>query len=102
MGVKKDQGLLQWPCVYKVFSFEDVQGVLTDRKRFCSSAYEATIGQAMGKTILQMDGAEHIRYRSRVAKAFRRRFIEQQAENLIAATAGGLIRRFHADRRAHV
>src|SRR5260370_18395326 len=54
----------------------------------------------MGKTILQMDGAEHIRYRSLVAKAFRRRFIEQQAEKLIAATAGELIDRFVADGRA--
>lgn len=100
MGVNKAQGPLPWPCVYTVFSFEYVQEVLTDRKRFCSSAYEATIGQAMGKTILQMDGAEHIRYRSLVAKAFRRRFIEQQAEKLIAATAGELIDRFVADGRA--
>ena len=101
MGVNKQaQDLLPWPCVYTVFSHEYVQQVLTDRKRFCSSAYEATVGQAMGKTILQMDGTEHLRYRSLVAKAFRRRFIAQWTETLIAATAGDLIDRFAADGRA--
>ncbi|MGE5289174.1 MAG: cytochrome P450 [Micromonosporaceae bacterium] len=101
MGVNKQaQGPRPWPCVYTVFSFEYVQQVLTDRKRFGSSAYEVTVGQAMGKTILQMDGAEHLRYRSLVAKAFRRRFIEQRAEPLMAATAGELIDRFAADGQA--
>jgi cytochrome P450 len=101
MGVNKQaQGPLPWPAVFTAFSFEYVQQVLTDRKRFRSSAYEATIGQAIGKTILQMDDAEHLRYRSLVAKAFRRRFIEQRADTLIAATATELIDRFAADGRA--
>jgi cytochrome P450 len=100
MGVNKAQGPLPWPCVYTVFSFEYVQQVLTDRTRFCSRAYETTVGHAMGKTILQMDGAEHLRYRSLVAKAFRRRLIEQWTEPLIAATARELIDRFAADGRA--
>jgi cytochrome P450 len=101
LGVNKQAHVrLPWPSVYTVFSFEHVQQVLTDRARFCSSAYAATVGQAMGRTILQMDGAEHLRYRSLVAKSFRRRLIEQWAEPMIAATARELIDRFAADGRA--
>ncbi|HEX4657376.1 MAG TPA: cytochrome P450 [Streptosporangiaceae bacterium] len=79
------------PLLFTVFSHECVQRVLTDNLRFSSTVYESSMGQVMGRTILQMDSPEHQRHRALVAKAFRARVLDQWSDKVIGATVNELI-----------
>ena len=59
-----------------------------------------TIGQVMGRTILEMDPPEHQRHRALVAKAFRARVLDQWSDTIIGATISELIDAFAGDGRA--
>jgi cytochrome P450 len=105
LGVRRarsqlDENVLQISSVYTVTSHECVQEVLTDHARFSSAAYAATMGQVMGRTILQMDPPDHLRHRALVAKAFRARILDQWSEPVIGATVSELIDAFAGDGRA--
>jgi len=65
--------------------------VLTDNARFSSAGYATTIGQVLGRSILQMDPPEHLRHRALVAKAFRARALDQWSDAIIGATISELI-----------
>jgi cytochrome P450 len=86
--------------LFTVTSYELAQQVLTDNVRFSSAGYEMTMGQVMGRTILQMDSPEHQRHRALVAKAFRTRVLEQWSDAIIGATVGELIDGFAGDGHA--
>jgi cytochrome P450 len=87
--------------LFTVTSHDLAQQVLTDNVRFSSAGYATTIGQVMGRTILQMDPPEHLRHRALVAKAFRARVLDQWSDTIIGATINELIDGFadagHAD-----
>jgi len=89
------------PLLFTVFSHEYARQVLTDSARFSSAGYAMTMGQVMGKTILQMDPPEHQRHRALVARAFRSRALYRWADSVIGATVTELIDGFvddgHAD-----
>jgi hypothetical protein len=68
--------------------------------RFSSEVYATSMGPVMGRTILQMDPPEHMRYRALVAKAFRARVVDQWSDAIIGATVGELIDAFAADGHA--
>ena len=53
------EGLELWSAV----SHEAVAEVLRDSSRFNSAGYSMTMGQVMGKTILEMDPPEHTGHR---------------------------------------
>ena len=72
--------------LFTVTSYELAQQVLTDNVRFSSAANAMTIGQVMGRTILEMDPPEHQRHRALVAKAFRARVLDQWSDAIIGAT----------------
>ena len=80
------------PSLFTVTSYELAPRVLTDNVRF-SSATTTTIGQVMGRTILQMDPPEHLRHRPLVARAFRARVLDRWSDAL-GATVGELIDAF--------
>src|SRR4029077_5641633 len=86
--------------LFTVTSHKLAQQVLTDNVRFSSAANAMTIGQVMGRTILQMDPPEHQRHRALVAKAFRTRVLDQWSDAIIGATVGELIDGFADDRHA--
>src|ERR1700745_3633243 len=86
--------------LFTVTSYELAQQVLTDNVRFSSAGYEMTMGQVMGRTILQMDSPEHQRHRALVAKAFRTRVLDQWSDTIIGATVGELIDGFAGDGHA--
>ncbi len=88
------------PTMYAVFSHQCAQQVLTDNVRFSSEVYATSMGPVMGRTILQMDPPEHMRYRALVAKAFRARVVDQWSDAIIGATVGELIDAFAADGHA--
>jgi cytochrome P450 len=97
MGQRTDS---EAPPTFVVFSHEHVQQVLTDGERFSSASYATSMGQVMGRTILEMDPPEHLRHRALVAKAFRARALEQSSESVIAATVTELIDGFAGDGHA--
>ena len=74
--------------------------MLTDNVRFSSAANAMTIGQVMGRTILEMDPPEHQRHRALVAKAFRPRVLDQWGDAIIGATVSELIDAFAGDGHA--
>jgi cytochrome P450 len=88
------------PSLFTVTSHELAQQVLTDSERFSSAGYANTIGQVMGRTILQMDPPEHQRHRALAAKAFRTRVLEQWSDTIIGATISELIDAFASDGHA--
>jgi cytochrome P450 len=96
-----DQKALRISSLFTVTSHDLAQQVLTDNIRFSSAGYATTIGQVMGRTILQMDPPEHLRHRALVAKAFRARVLDQWSDTIIGATINELIDAFagagHAD-----
>jgi cytochrome P450 len=88
------------PSLFTVTSYELAQRVLTDNVRFSSAGYATTIGQVMGRTILQMDPPEHLRHRPLVARAFRARILDQWSDTIIGATVSELIDTFAGDGHA--
>ena len=86
--------------LFTVTSHELAQQVLTDNVRFSSAANAMTIGQVMGRTILEMDPPEHQRHRALVAKAFRARVLDQWSDTIIGATISELIDGFAGDGQA--
>ena len=86
--------------LFTVTSHQFAQQVLTDSVRFSSAGYAATMGQVMGRTILQMDPPEHQRHRALVARAFRARVLDQWSDAIIGATVSELIDAFAGDGHA--
>jgi len=86
--------------LFTVTSHELAQQVLTDNVRFSSAANAMTIGQVMGRTILEMDPPEHQRHRTLVAKAFRTRVLDRWSYAIIGATVNELIDAFAGDGHA--
>ena len=99
-GSRLDPKAPRLPSVFTVTSHELAQRVLTDSVRFSSAGYATTIGQVMGRTILQMDPPEHLRHRALVAKAFRARVLDQWSDTIIGATVSELIDAFAGDGHA--
>jgi cytochrome P450 len=88
------------PSLFTVTSHKLAQQVLTDSARFSSAGYATTMGQVMGRTILQMDPPEHARHRALVARAFRARVLDRWNDTIIGATVGELIDAFAGDGQA--
>jgi cytochrome P450 len=95
-----DQNAPPITSLFTVTSHELAQQVLTDNARFSSAGYATTIGQVMGRSILQMDPPEHQRHRALVARAFRARALDQWGDTIIGATIAELIDAFASDGRA--
>jgi cytochrome P450 len=87
-------GAPQLTSLFTVTSHELAQQVLTDNVRFSSAANAMTIGQVMGRTILEMDPPGHQRHRALVARAFRARVLDQWSDSIIGATIAELIDAF--------
>jgi cytochrome P450 len=97
---RHDENSPRISSLFTVTSYELAQQVLTDNARFSSAGYEMTMGQVMGRTILQMDAPEHQRHRALVAKAFRTRVLDQWSDAIIGATVSELIDAFAGDGHA--
>jgi cytochrome P450 len=87
------------PSLFTVISHSCGQQVLADNVRFSSAGYAMTMGQVMGRTILEMDPPEHLRHRALIARAFRARVLDAWSA-VIGATIGELIDAFAGDGRA--
>jgi cytochrome P450 len=91
----------QWgKDMYTVFRHADCERILRDADTFSNRIVADTMGPAMGRTILEMDGREHQRHRGLISVAFRPQAIAAWGESLVAPTIHRLIDDFARDGEA--
>jgi cytochrome P450 len=82
---------------YLVTRYDDVLAVLKDPERFSSHGNARGIGLVMGRTILEMEGVEHVRHRKLVTPFFAPSALRGGLDGRIAAVVHELIDAFAAD-----
>jgi cytochrome P450 len=86
---------------HMVTRYADVAAILKDGKLFSSRGNARGIGLVMGRTILEMEGKEHVRHRSIVTPFFSPRAMkDEKMQSMISAVVHDLIDRFAAQGRA--
>jgi cytochrome P450 len=85
---------------YLVTRYADVVAGLKDSELFSSRGNARGIGLVMGRTILEMEGQEHLRHRRIVTPAFSLRALRGQVDEMIQNTAHRLIDQFIRDGEA--
>jgi cytochrome P450 len=86
----------------QALSFEAVEEILRDGKRFSSSAYSEILGPVFGRSILEMDEPEHRSYRALLQRAFTRNELRKWESTLIQPVVDRLIDRFASSGRAEL
>jgi cytochrome P450 len=86
---------------YLVTRHDDVRTILTDPERFSSRGNARSIGLVMGRTILEMEGKEHLRHRNLVTPFFGPSAVRGGLDATIERIAHALVDEFaaagHAD-----
>ncbi|OBF85718.1 cytochrome [Mycobacterium sp. 852002-51163_SCH5372311] len=77
-----------------VLGFDECQHVLTHPDTFSSSIYDQIMGPVMGRTILELSGAEHRAHRALVSPSFRSALLERWRSELVELVVDELIDRF--------
>jgi cytochrome P450 len=77
---------------FTVLGFDEARALLRDES-FSNAAYTATIGQFLGRTILEMDDPEHAVYRHLVSPMFRLRVLEAWREDFVGPEAVRMVTR---------
>ncbi len=85
---------------YIVSRYDGVMAVLKQAALFSGRANAKGIGLVMGRTILEMDGAEHARHRNIISPAFLPKALAGELPGVIRKIADQLIDGFAADGRA--
>ncbi|MGW1600501.1 cytochrome P450 [Streptomyces eurythermus] len=63
---------------WHVVSYQAVEQVLRDERDFSSSAYADSMGRVVGRSFLEMDGAEHRAWRNALHGGFHRQAVTEQ------------------------
>src|SRR5438309_1619717 len=84
---------------YSAFSYDTVEAVFRAPAMF-SSSYNSRVRPLTGRTILEMDGDEHRRYRSLVQAAFAPRSMPWWTQRWTAEIVDDLISAIESDGRA--
>ncbi|MGH3960243.1 cytochrome P450, partial [Mycobacterium sp.] len=77
-----------------VLGYEECRTVLTHDEMYSSSIYEQIMGPVMGRTLLELDGAEHRVHRALVTPSFRAKVLERWRGELVQVVVNDLIDRF--------
>jgi len=85
---------------YLVTRYDHVIAALKDSTTFSSRGNARAIGLVMGKTILEMEGREHLRHRKVVTPAFSLRALRGGIDRMVERTVHELIDAFAKDGRA--
>jgi cytochrome P450 len=85
-----------------VLGFDEGQHVLTHPDTFSSSIYDQIMGPVMGRTILELGGAEHRAHRALVSPSFRSALLERWRAELVEVVVHELINRFALRGRAEL
>jgi len=96
--MRRDHPVLELPGSdrphYVISRYEDVRSVLRDDETFSSRANERGAGLVFGKTIIQMDGREHLRHRNLVTPALAPRALRGDFPQLVEKLAHDIIDSF--------
>ncbi|WP_082951872.1 cytochrome P450 [Mycobacterium sp. 852002-51057_SCH5723018] len=85
-----------------VLGYDECQTVLTHPDTFSSSIYEQIMGPVMGRTLLELQGAEHRAGRALVSPSFRTTLLERWRTDLVEVVVHELIDRFAPRGRAEL
>ncbi len=85
-----------------VLGYDECQTVLTHPDTFSSSIYEQIMGPVMGRTLLELEGAEHRAARALVSPSFRTTLLERWRAELVEVVVHELIDRFAPRGRAEL
>jgi cytochrome P450 len=87
---------------FMVTRYDDVRAVATNPATFSSHANANGIGLVMGRTILEMDGAEHTLHRAIIAPAFVPKALRSDLPELVTRICHEQIDRFARDGAAEL
>jgi len=85
-----------------VLGYDECQTVLTHPDTFSSSIYDQIMGPVMGRTLLELEGAEHRASRALVSPSFRTALLERWRTDLVEVVVHELIDRFAPRGRAEL
>ncbi len=85
---------------HMITRYDDVVAGLKDAETFSARGNARGIGLVIGRTILEMEGAEHVRHRRIVTPAFSPRALRGEVEKHIHAVSHQLIDQFASEGRA--
>ena len=85
-----------------VLGYDECQTVLTHPDTFSSSIYDQIMGPVMGRTLLELEGAEHRASRALVSPSFRTALLERWRSELVEVVVHELIDRFAPRGRAEL
>jgi cytochrome P450 len=85
-----------------VLGYDECQTVLTHPDTFSSSIYDQIMGPVMGRTLLELEGAEHRAGRALVSPSFRTALLERWRTDLVEVVVHELIDRFAPRGRAEL
>jgi cytochrome P450 len=88
--------------VVMVYSYAEAEAVLRDGEAYSSRINGRWMRPFLGKTILEMDGIEHNRYRGLIAHAFRPKAVRGWEESLLRPTVHELLDRLAPRGRAEL
>lgn len=78
---------------YVIYSYDEIQQVLSDSETFTSRVFEKTLVQVFGPSIIAMDGHEHVAHRNVIGHAFRLKALEEWKTTLIEPIVHSLLDR---------
>ncbi len=85
-----------------VLGYDECQTVLTHPDTFSSSIYDQIMGPVMGRTLLELEGAEHRASRALVSPSFRAALLERWRVDLVEVVVHELIDGFAPRGRAEL
>jgi cytochrome P450 len=85
---------------YMITRYDDVLTILKDGKLYSSHANARGIGIVMGRTILEMEGREHVRQRNIISPFFSPRAMKAEMPAVVTRIVNGLIDEFAGAGRA--
>jgi cytochrome P450 len=85
-----------------VLGYHECHTVLTDPDTFSSRVYDQIMGPVMGRTLLELQGAEHRAARALVSPSFRAKLLARWRTELVAVVVDELIEAFEARGRAEL
>jgi cytochrome P450 len=85
-----------------VLGYDECQTVLTHPDTFSSSIYQEVMGPVMGRTLLELEGAEHRAGRALVSPSFRTALLDRWRSELVEVVVHELIDRFAPRGRAEL
>ena len=88
--------------VFMVYTYDRAEEILADPQTFSSRINGKWMRPFLGRTLLEMDGKEHVRHRKLISHAFRHKVVAEWEERLIRPVAHQLIDTFSGRGRAEL